>query len=176
MRGRKFTPPARTWPTRPTTDRSRESLFNILHNKIDFPSVRVLDLFGGTGAHSYEFISRGCTDVTYVDKHFPAVKFVQKTTVEWAIDAFIEIRHIEASRFIKYFDKDPFDYIFVGPPYNLKWLDEIPDRVIKAEMLNPSGLLVLEHNIHHDFSRHSDFAELRKYGDTHFAFFTSPIK
>ena len=55
LRGRTFYPPANNWPTRPTTDMSRTALFNILQNKLDFESVRMLDLFGGTGAHSRLF-------------------------------------------------------------------------------------------------------------------------
>ncbi|RMF27098.1 MAG: hypothetical protein D6765_07975, partial [Bacteroidetes bacterium] len=73
FKGRRFHPPARNWPTRPTTDYAREGLFNVLQNHFDFESLRVLDLFGGTGSHSYEFISRGCRDVTYVDRHGPCV-------------------------------------------------------------------------------------------------------
>ena len=58
--GRKFYPPADKWPTRPTTDISKEGLFNVLNNRLDWEEVKMLDLFGGTGNHCYEFISRGC--------------------------------------------------------------------------------------------------------------------
>ena len=64
LRGRTFYPPADKWPTRPTTDISREALFNILTNRIDFEEIEALDLFGGTGAHTYEMISRGCTKMS----------------------------------------------------------------------------------------------------------------
>ena len=52
FKGRKFNPPAKSWPTRPTTDFSKEALFNILNNTWDFEGMKVLDLFGGTGNHS----------------------------------------------------------------------------------------------------------------------------
>ena len=78
FKGRKFIPPAKNWPTRPTTDFAKEGLFNILQNRLDFSETKFLDLFGGTGNHSYEFISRGCTDVTYVDKFPGCVAFVKK--------------------------------------------------------------------------------------------------
>ena len=64
FKGRRFNPPAKNWPTRPTTDIAKEGLFNILQNRINFEETKMLDLFSGTGNHSYEFISRGCTDVT----------------------------------------------------------------------------------------------------------------
>lgn len=78
FKGRKFYPPADNWPTRPTTDFAKEGLFNILNNRLDFQATVMLDLFGGTGNHSYEFISRGCEDVTYVDKFGGCVFFVKK--------------------------------------------------------------------------------------------------
>ncbi|MEL6358611.1 MAG: RsmD family RNA methyltransferase, partial [Bacteroidota bacterium] len=62
FKGRRFHPPADKWPTRPTTDYAKEGLFNILQNRLDFSSIKVLDLFGGTGSHDYEFISRGRLD------------------------------------------------------------------------------------------------------------------
>lgn len=57
FKGRKFYPPAKHWPTRPTTDYAKEGLFNILQNRLDFESTKMLDLFGGTGNQCYEAIS-----------------------------------------------------------------------------------------------------------------------
>ena len=91
FKGRRFYPPADSWPTRPTTDFAKEGLFNILSNRYDFSEWKVLDLFGGTGNHSYEFISRGCEDVTYVDRFGPAVKFVQKISATLEIEDKIRI-------------------------------------------------------------------------------------
>ena len=76
FKGRKFYPPAKNWTTRPTTDFPKEGLFNILQNKLDFESMKMLDLFGGTGNQGYEAISRGCQSVTYVDKFRGAVQFL----------------------------------------------------------------------------------------------------
>ena len=58
-------------PTRPTTDIAKEGLFNILSNRFNFDKVSFLDLFSGTGAISYEFASRGCQDITSVERHRP---------------------------------------------------------------------------------------------------------
>ena len=91
FKGRRFNPPAKNWPTRPTTDYAKEGLFNILMNNVDFKTLKVLDLFGGTGNHSYEFISRGCTDVTYVDKFQGCISFVKKLSKELKIDDYIKI-------------------------------------------------------------------------------------
>ncbi|MCB0458370.1 MAG: RsmD family RNA methyltransferase, partial [Flavobacteriaceae bacterium] len=101
FKSRRFNPPAKNWPTRPTTDFAKEGLFNILLNHWDFESIKVLDLFGGTGSHSYEFISRGCCDVTYVDKFPGCVAFVKKTAKELDIEKCIHIIKGDVFKFIE---------------------------------------------------------------------------
>ncbi|MDX2134210.1 MAG: RsmD family RNA methyltransferase [Saprospiraceae bacterium] len=170
FKGRRFHPPADNWPTRPTTDYAKEALFNILTNHFDFESIRVLDLFGGTGSHSYEFISRGCTDVTYVDKFPSAVQFVRKTTELLAIKDNIHIFQMDVFRFIES-AKGTFDYIFAGPPYALPTIDLLPDLVLEKKLLNPEGWFVLEHNPNHSFLEHPQLFDVRNYGKTIFSFF-----
>jgi 16S rRNA (guanine(966)-N(2))-methyltransferase RsmD len=170
-KGRRFTPPADKWPTRPTTDFAKEGLFNILHNRFDLSEVKMLDIFGGTGNHSYEAISRGCCDVTYVDQHRPCVNFVEKTAQTLGIANFMAIHLMNASTFLQS-TTDTFDYIFAGPPYRLDWLHEIPDRIFRGHLLKEDGLLVLEHDQTHNFEQHSHFEQIRKYGGSLFSFFT----
>ncbi|MCC7507396.1 MAG: RsmD family RNA methyltransferase [Saprospiraceae bacterium] len=170
FKGRRFNPPADKWPTRPTTDFAKEALFNILNNLLDFASVRFLDLFGGTGSHRYEFISRGCTDVTYVDNGPGCVQFVQKTARELGIQEQLRILHIDVFRFIES-ASGQWDYIFAGPPYALPTIDTIPDLIFEKNLLAPEGLFVLEHNPHHDFINHPRLKDVRNYGQTYFSFF-----
>jgi 16S rRNA (guanine(966)-N(2))-methyltransferase RsmD len=170
FKGRKFFPPAKNWPTRPTTDFAKEGLFNILANRLDFSHLTVLDLFGGTGSHSYEFISRGCSDVTYVDKFAGCVSFVRKTASELGIEDKITIFKSDVFKFLQ-LNTRQFDYIFAGPPYPLPQLKSIPDVIFKHNTLAPEGLFVLEHNPQHDFKNHPHFTEVRSYGTTLFSFF-----
>ena len=170
FKGRRFIPPAKNWPTRPTTDFAKEGLFNILNNKIDFEEVIMLALFGGTGNHSYEFISRGCTNVTYVDKFQGCIDFVQKTAGELKIEDKIKIIRSDVFRFLQSNIRQ-FDYIFAGPPYPLPNLNTIPDVIFQTETLAPDGLFVMEHNPNHDFKSHNRFVEARNYGTTIFSFF-----
>ncbi len=170
FKGRRFNPPAKNWPTRPTTDFAKEGLFNILQNRIDFSSTKVLDLFGGTGNHSYEFISRGCQDVTYVDKFGGCVAFVKKTAQTLAIEDRLRIVKNDVFKFMK-FTAEKYDYIFAGPPYPLPTLDTIPDRIFQHDVLAPDGLFVMEHNPNHDFQDHPNYLESRNYGTTIFSFF-----
>lgn len=170
FKGRRFNPPADNWPTRPTTDYAKEALFNILNNQLDFEASKVLDLFGGTGSHSYEFISRGCEDVTYVDKFADAVRFVRKTSQLLGIEAQLKIFQMDVFAYIG-FTKEQYDYIFAGPPYALPTIDTIPDLVFEKKLLLPDGMFVLEHNPYNDFLNHPHLVDVRNYGKTFFSFF-----
>jgi 16S rRNA (guanine966-N2)-methyltransferase len=171
LKGRKFYPPADSWPTRPTTDFAKEGLFNILENRIDFSETKVLDLFGGTGNHSFEFVSRGCTDVTYVDRHRPAIQFVEKTAEAFKVKDHISIHNADVFMFIER-AQIKFDYIFAGPPYGMPLLDKLPDVIMLKPLLAEDGLFVLEHNPNHDFSNHPHIEQIRNYGKTIFSFFS----
>jgi 16S rRNA (guanine966-N2)-methyltransferase len=170
FKGRRFHPPAKNWPTRPTTDFAKEGLFNILMNHFDFERLKVLDLFGGTGSHSYEFISRGCRDVTYVDKFPGCVAFVKKIATELDIEPFLKIINADVFKYISWCT-EKYDYIFAGPPYGLPNLDQIPDLIFEHHLLRPGGWLILEHNPHHEFKNHPRFQQERSYGKTHFSIF-----
>lgn len=173
FKGRRFTPPADNWPTRPTTDFAKEGLFNILQNNLYFEDLKVLDLFGGTGNHSYEIISRGCTDVTYVDKFAGCLKFVKKTVEMLGIEAEMKIVNADVFSFIGY-TTEQYDYIFADPPYSLPTLDTIPVKIFEHDLLAPGGWLVIEHSQNHDFQNHPHFLQMRNYGKTIFSFFEKP--
>jgi len=170
FKGHRFNPPAKNWPTRPTTDISKEGLYNILSNKIDFEEIRFLDLFGGTGSHCYECISRGCRDATYVDKFQGCINFVKTMRTKLEIEEYLDIRKMNVFSFIKKCEEQ-YDYIFAGPPYPLKNIPEIPDLILAQNMLAEGGLLVLEHNPNVSLTNHPNLDDQRNYGQTIFSFF-----
>ena len=79
LKGRRIIAPKKL-PVRPTTDRSKEALFNILNNGYDFSEIRILDLFSGTGNISYEFGSRGVDDIVAVDRNKHCTRFIKETS------------------------------------------------------------------------------------------------
>ena len=168
--GRLLKPKMKNWPTRPTTDIAKEALFNILENRLYFERTAMLDLFGGVGNHSFEFISRGCTHVTYVDQNKYCAQFVRAQSSVFGCESEIQVVQQDVKKFINA-TRDTFNYIFAGPPYPLVWLRNIPDLIFKKNLLEEGGLFVLEHNPNHDFMSHSHFKEKRKYGQTIFSFF-----
>jgi 16S rRNA (guanine966-N2)-methyltransferase len=155
--------------SRPTTDFAKVALFNILANHINFELIKVLDLFCGTGSISFEFASRGCTEIDLVDINSRSIHFIKDTADKWGIQGLHAVR-IDVFRFIQVCKKQ-YNLIFADPPYKLKYIHEIPDRVFDNHLLLPAGWLIIEHSRSDNFSTHSKFFDERKYGNVHFSFF-----
>ena len=166
-RGRQITAPS-SLPVRPTTDMSKESLFNILNNYFYFDRVVVLDLFAGTGNLTYEFASRGALSVTSVDNHQGCADFIRRTVGKLGYSQ-VSVIKADAFVFTKHC-KQQFDIIFADPPYELDNIEQIIDNVFEHHLLKPDGWLVMEHSKAHDFSQHPQFYQHRKYGKVNFTF------
>ncbi len=167
-RGKRIIPP-QGFRARPTTDYARESLFNILANRVDFEDIEILDLFSGTGSISYEFASRGAITVHTVEKDLRNISFIRKTISEMSLGN-IKPVHIDAKAFLKACTHR-YDIVFADPPYSLPWLGDLPDLIINASILRDDGFLILEHPGSSNFSNSSFFFEHRNYGSVNFSFF-----
>ena len=170
FKGRRFDPPLKRCHTRPTMDMAKEGLFNILGGKFDFDSIDVLDLFGGTGSISLEFVSRGCPSVQYVDRDFQCIRFVKDVMEKLGIAGELKVSKQDAIDFIR---RTPqrYDIVFADPPYNFKHTKKIIDIVLDRNLIKEGGYLILEHDKRHDFSSLPGFVEARVYGTNIFSFF-----
>jgi len=168
-KGRRINPPPNMPFTRPTTDIAKEGLFNILNNNLDFENVKSLDLFGGTGAISYELASRGVVDLTVVEMDKAMYNFIKSTAAELQIKNLKLIRS-EVFKFIETCT-EKYDFIFAGPPYALGTIDELPLKIMEKEMLTSSGIFVLEHTPRNDYKKFKGYRSERNYGTTIFSFF-----
>jgi 16S rRNA (guanine(966)-N(2))-methyltransferase RsmD len=169
LKGRRFSPP-KSFSARPTTDIARESLFNVLNNRVDFEELSVLDLFGGTGSISYEFASRGCEEITTVEFNFKHFSFIKSMIKEFQLDKAISVLKADVFKFLK---KCSFKYdlVFADPPFDLKEFETIPDRFFENCLLKEDGVFILEHSDKMSFEAHPHFSEVKKYGKVHFSFF-----
>jgi 16S rRNA (guanine966-N2)-methyltransferase len=167
--GRRFNPPSKMPYTRPTTDIAREGLFNILQNKLDFSSLKTLDLFGGTGSISYELASRGVPDLTIVEKDIVMYEFIKKTAVSLGIE---NIRIVRADVF-KYLQSctEKFNLVFAGPPYALANIDDLPRIIFEKKILETEGIFILEHTPRNDYKAFPFYSFERNYGTTVFSIF-----
>ncbi len=157
-------------PVRPTTDKVKESLFNVIQNKFEINDCRVLDIFSGTGNISYEFGSRGCNEILSVDNNFNCIRFINKTAEKLEIK--IRTKKIDYLLFLKK-NKEKFNIIFADPPYSFLLKDylEIIDIVRKNEILEESGELIIEHRSNISFINKVKEVEERNYGSSSLSFF-----
>ena len=168
-KGRKIAAPKKL-PVRPTTDMAKEALFNILNNQYYFDEISVLDLFSGTGNISYEFASRGVTNIRAVDSHYGCVKFINDTakTLEMPIQAIKE-------DVFNFLDRNtgPYSIIFADPPYefNQELFSKIPELVFTNHLLKEDGCLIIEHSKHTDLGELENYTHTKKYGGNCFSFF-----
>jgi 16S rRNA (guanine(966)-N(2))-methyltransferase RsmD len=169
-KGRRINPPS-NFKARPTTDFAREGLFNILNNRVDFESVTVLDLFSGTGSISYEFASRGASAVHLIEKDFNHISGIKRILKELDLHNVRPI-HIDVKAYLKTCSVK-YDIVFADPPYELSWLNELPDLVTQAGVIKEDGFFILEHPRDISFAGHKLFFEHRNYGGVNFSFFNS---
>ncbi len=167
--GRKFNPPSNMPYTRPTTDIAKEGLFNVLQHKMDFDTLKTLDLFGGTGSISYELASRGVHDLTIVEKDNAMFDFIKKTASALRLENFKVIK-MDVFKYIQQCT-ERFDFIFAGPPYALSNIDDLPRLIFEKQLLNKEGRFVLEHTPRNDYKAFPFFAAERNYGTTVFSTF-----
>lgn len=167
--GRRIHPPSNMPHTRPTTDIAKEGLFNILQNRIDFSSMKTLDLFGGTGCISYELASRGAKDLTIVEKDTTMQAFIIKNAEMLGMENY-KVLKMDVFNFLNTCN-DQFDFIFAGPPYALGSIDEIPKIIVQKKMIAAGGFFVLEHTPRNHYENFEGFSFVRNYGTTLFTFF-----
>lgn len=154
---------------RPTTDFARENIFNVIENLMDLEGKTALDLFAGTGAVSYELLSRGCSEVTAVEKASTQLSFIKKVKT-LLDDENLRIVRGDVFKFISSC-KQQFDFIFADPPYDLERFAEVPQLVLDSKMVKPGTLFVLEHSGSYDFTSIPHFLEHRAYGSVNFSLF-----
>ena len=165
-KGRKIIPP-NNLPVRPTTDKAKEGLFNIISNRYYFANKNMLDLFSGTGSIAFEFISRGGKEAIAIDNNSLCIEFIKNT----ATNLNLNIDTIQADA-IKYVSKcnNQFDFIFADPPYNYKKYEELKTIIIKQKIIKKNGILIIEHDKDTKFTDKN--IEIRKYGTINFSLFS----
>lgn len=154
---------------RPTTDFARENLFNVLENIDDLEGKTALDLFAGTGAISFEFLSRGCREVTAVEQAPVQTQFI-RSVKEKLGDEQLRVIKGDVFRFIETCSRK-FDFIFADPPYDHPRFNEIPELILDSAMIGPGTVVVIEHSKNRDFSHLPGFSQQRVYGSVNFSIF-----
>lgn len=157
---------------RPTTDFARENIFNVIENLTDIDGARCLDLFAGTGAVSFEFLSREAASVTAVEKSPIQGRFIEKVARELG-DNNLRLLRTDALRYI-HDAETSFDIVFADPPYDMDGFGDIPGAVLSSKLLKPGSIFIMEHSKAYDFSPLPYFDQHRTYGSVNFSIFIVP--
>jgi 16S rRNA (guanine966-N2)-methyltransferase len=159
---------------RPTSDRVKEALFNILPH--DLSGIRLLDLFAGTGNVSIEAISRGAAEAILIDSSEKSAKVICENLRRVGFTDRATVRITPISRALRSLARrgETFDVIFLDPPYQRNWIKACLEQIARGYLLRPSGTLVVEHNAREQ--PEAEYGSLvlknqRKYGDTWLSFF-----
>jgi len=175
LRGRRLQTP-RGMQIRPTSDRVREAIFNIIGEAVS--GTHVLDLFAGTGALGLEALSRGASRVVSVDESLASVELIQANIKVCNVAELVRVIHASVNQAIHRLDaeRESFDLIFMDPPYG--------EGLIQKTLVNLAGvarsgaLVVAEHDskdlLPHNL-REWIRTEKRKYGDTAVSFYLREI-
>ncbi|MDT0632103.1 16S rRNA (guanine(966)-N(2))-methyltransferase RsmD [Rubrivirga litoralis] len=149
--------------TRPTTDRVREALFNLLGARLDLGGAVVTDLFAGSGALGLEALSRGAARATFVERHGPTLALARRNAQALGVEdraAFVRADALKAlARGL-----GPCDLVLADPPYDLPELPDLP--ALARPALAPGGLLAVEHDARHAFGGAPGWLLSRAYGGT----------
>ena len=152
--------------TRPTADRVKEAIFNII--QFDVPTASVLDLFGGTGQLGIEALSRGANRAVFIDEREDACRLIKENLKRTKLEAFGRVIRSDYMSYLKTC-KDKFDIILLDPPYAEVFLENSLKMITEIDILQSSGIIVTERPLGKElpwefpgFERSRDY----KYGNT----------
>ncbi len=157
---------------RPTSDRTRESLFNILGGRVDLEGCVVADLYAGSGSLGLEAISRGASHVTFVEKSARTLRTAEDNAQSLGVTGRCRFVRDHVLRFLRSAQEQSFELAFADPPYASEDLADLPEAALRV--IKPGGFLILEHGRNRDFKGVDSFVLERKYGDTVITFFQPP--
>lgn len=155
--------------TRPTLDRVKESLFNII--QFDIMDAVVLDLFAGSGALGIEALSRGAKKAYFCDKSYETIKYIKKNIEATRLEENSTIINKEFTESLKELAKkgEKFDIVFLDPPYKTDFGIKAIEEIFRFNLLSKDGIIILEtddENKKEEILRKNDIEvfDVRKYG------------
>jgi 16S rRNA (guanine966-N2)-methyltransferase len=159
---------------RPTSDRVKEALFNILPH--DLAGMKVLDLFAGTGNLTIEALSRGATEAILIDSSSESAKAISANLRRLDLADLAKVWIMPVSRALRLLARrgETFDMIFLDPPYERGWVEAALKIIAEGALLRPSGVVIAEHSVREKVAETYGILALkdqRRYGSTLISFF-----
>ena len=129
---------------RPTADRAKQTIFDILATRMGFDGVQVLDLFSGSGSLGLEALSRGAASVTFVERSLSSIDVLRRNITSLGCGPQTNIVQAEAFWYLRS-APSAFDLVFVDPPYKLETIGELPVRLHESHAVRDGTWVVMEH-------------------------------
>ncbi len=172
LKGRRLKAPA-SGEVRPTSDRTKEGMFNVIDARRYFDNLLVLDLFAGSGNLGFEAISRGVKQVTFVDSNRASIKIIEETAAQFGVSDQVRTVYSDVDRYIKGFSQK-YDLVFADPPYDYPEMEALIEKVLEGGWLDDGGWFLLEHDKRHNFAEHPNCVFSKPYGRTIVTIFAVP--
>ena len=128
--------------TRPTLDRVKESVFNIIQNEIE--GTKILDLFAGSGAIGLEFLSRGAEKAILCDKSKEAINIIKKNVEKTHFQNNVQIYNTDFENCLEKIKNEQFDIIYLDPPYETDYIIKALEKIIKENIAKEESLIIIE--------------------------------
>lgn len=153
---------------RPTTDKTKESIFNYLIHSIDFDGIKVCDIYAGSGSLGLEALSRGAAEVHFVEKDFHVSKMLQENISSLHVDDECKIFRMDAVRFSKITDHDNYNLILADPPFFKDDIHLVVKNILENNFLTEEGILLVERSIQTKKEDEAAFAKeaFKRLGDS----------
>ena len=155
---------------RPTSDRVREAIFNMVQSRLPLQGASVLDLYCGTGALGFEAISRGATEAVFVDANPLVLACSRDNAEELGIEDRCSFVRGDARTYLESSSDTSYDLILADPPYDTADVEIIPEPALRH--LEPGGVLVLEHDRNREIGPRAHLLLTRAYGRTAVSLFS----
>ena len=159
--------------TRPTLDRVKESLFNIIQNEII--DANVLDLFSGSGAIGLETVSRGARKSILCDKEKQAIEIIRKNVQKTHMEQKVEIYNLDFKKILKEKIKEKQDIIFLDPPYKTDYIAQALELIYEEQLIDAQSIIIIETDEEERIIKNIDnekfeIYDKRKYGRAYLIF------
>jgi len=132
---------------RPTTDKVKESLFNYLVHNYDFDGFKVCDVYAGSGSLGLEALSRGASEVHFIEKDYHVAKILEENISSLDADDECKLYRMEAVRFSKMQDHDVYNLILADPPFFKDDIHSAVKNLIERKYLTDDGILIVERSV-----------------------------
>ncbi|MCE3009250.1 MAG: 16S rRNA (guanine(966)-N(2))-methyltransferase RsmD [Proteobacteria bacterium] len=157
---------------RPTTDRVKESMFNIIQASI--PEARVLDLFSGTGSLGIEALSRGASSVLFVEKNKRSIAILEKNLAKLKVSEPFQILNRDVLSFLTDYSGEPFEVVFADPPFTEQMAHDVILAADQSRALGDSTIFLIEsgrrEKVLDDYPALTRY-DVREFGDKYLSFF-----